>query len=156
MLFEYQKGELWDATALTAGTVYSEPIDLGAVRQSMGAGGDLWLSLTVNVAESGTTNDTYVFTWQENTLEADTGGTVVDVFSISLTTADSGRLGTAGNIIWCGTIPYYTGQLQFGRWKAVLGNVSGTAGITVDANYSPARPATDRNARIFTSNVVAP
>lgn len=156
MLIEYEKGELWDAVALTAGTVYSEPINLGAARQSMGAGGELWLSLTVNVAESGTTDDTYVFTWQENTLVGDAGGTVTDVFSISLDSSDSTRLGTAGAIIWAGTVPHFTGQMQFGRWKAVLADVSGTAGITVDSNYSVARPATDRNARIFKSNIVAP
>lgn len=146
---------------LAAGTAYSDVIDLGAARSTIGAGGDIWLTLrtsTPQVFDGG--DETFIFSFMVDSAEAmttDPRAVIViadhDGSAIVTGDAESDCLKTAGGIIFCGTLPYGVTE-RYGRWCYI--SVGAALEITIDAFVSPSRPATDPSRRIHVSNVTAP
>jgi len=155
MLIEQSIGEFSDAQPLLNGSAASSNVlDLVAARHQIGVGRDLFIWLTVNVVESGADNDTYVFIFQTDTAEDFSGGPK-EVFRVSLT-GDDARLKTAGEPIWCSTVPQ-TADQRYVRWYYTLADVGGTAAVTVDAAFGPDRPHSIRSRdQVYVSNVGNP
>jgi len=158
MLIESGIGEFSDAQVLTAGTTVSTNVlNLVAARHQVGMTGELWFWIRLN-AILGTTaaTDTAVITLNNSAVVGMTGNKSIFATSLTYADTDDTRPNTAGNTIWCSTLPTIADK-QYLALSYVLTDVGGTVGFTFDAGLSTVRPPSDRTKdQVYQTNVTSP
>lgn len=159
MLFEKALGEFFDAKLIN-GSVQSEVVDLNQVRHQVGVGGELWLWLTTNVAEDFGESETFIFAFEQDTVENFATPTclfaLVDSDGSAIVTADpeSTPLKTAGLTIYGGTLPV-TCTERYIRWNCT--HATGTAVLKIDGQLLAGKPPANRTkSQVYASNITVP
>ena len=152
-------GRLADQQALTSNQDLVSPnvIDIGASGLSDPNNmGDVWLTITCDVAQVGGTTITFDLLLSAN---ADmSSSTPISVLQVITPGASDVRVATAGAHIFRGTLPYEVWSIAdlAGDTFTFLGlyvTQASTSTITYSAAVSPSQPTTDFNTQVVRSNV---
>lgn len=154
-----QLGMLVDGEALADSDTYvGYCIDMVSAVGELGAGQQVWIALSTNVAASyADTDETYEFEIRTGTGvdgSDDINAGILTIIGTGAMDGDNARIATAGAYILRCTLPYEaSGQRYLQLYYAQTGT---TNTITVDFSLSPSPPPSDRNMQVELSPVGVP